>query len=81
MLLASHPNDLNCVHRPFAFERGGVFSVLVDEGFFRDRLTVMNDTAAWDVSGDRDPSKCIDLDPFSVYENSEMVDDLLATVA
>lgn len=61
--------------------RGGVFAALGDEEAFRDRLTVMNDTVAWDISGDRDPSKCIDLDPFSVYENSQIVDDPLVSVA
>ena len=62
-------------------DRGGVFAALGDDEFFRSRLTVMNGTVAWDVSGDRDASKCIDLDPFSVYEDSEIVDDPLMTVA
>ena len=28
----------------------------------------MNGTLAWDVSGNRDESNCIDIDPFSLYE-------------
>ena len=36
---------------------GGVFAPLQDEAFFKSRLTVLNDTAAWDVNGDRDPVK------------------------
>ena len=32
---------------------GGVFAPLQDEAFFKNRLTVLNDTAAWDVTGDR----------------------------
>ena len=42
---------------------GGVFAPLQDEAFFKSRLTVLNDTAAWDVNGDRDPGSCVDLDP------------------
>lgn len=33
-------------------ERGGVFEPMRDENFFREHLTVLNDTAAWDVNGD-----------------------------
>ena len=40
---------------------GGVFEPMRDPDYFRDRLTVLNDTAAWDVSGDMDPCNCIDL--------------------
>ena len=29
---------------------GGVFAPLQDEAFFKSRLTVLNDTAAWDVT-------------------------------
>lgn len=28
----------------------------------------MNDTLAWDVAGNRDESKCIDIDPDVLYE-------------
>ena len=58
-------------------QQGGVFSSLADEEFFRSRLTVMNDTVAWDVSGTRDETKCIDLDPIELYENSLIVSDPL----
>ena len=34
---------------------GGVFEPLKDPDFFRSRLTVLNDTAAWDVTGNMDP--------------------------
>ncbi len=47
---------------------GGVFAKLADEVFFRERLTVMNDTVAWDISGTRDETQCIDLDPCRLYE-------------
>jgi hypothetical protein len=28
----------------------------------------MNDTLAWDIVGNRDASKCIDIDPETLYE-------------
>ena len=55
---------------------GGIFSRLSDEAFFRERLTVMNGTAAWDLSGQHDPTNCIDLDPFTLYEAAAVADPL-----
>lgn len=46
----------------------GVFKQLLDIALFRSTLTVLNDTVAWDLSGRRDPTDCIDIDPFTVYE-------------
>lgn len=57
-------------------EKGGVFSQLKDEEFFADKITVMNSTVAWDLSGSYDPTECIDIDPFVIYE-SERVEDPL----
>ena len=62
-------------------EKGGVFSELADDDFFRSRITVMNNAVAWDVTGDRDETKCIDLDPWSMYDNSKVVSDPLEDVA
>lgn len=62
-------------------ERGGVFSALSDREFFVDRLTVLNDAVAWDVTGDRDETRCIDLDPWSMYETAPVVADPLEDVA
>ena len=56
--------------------RGGVFARLRDEKFFKEGLTVMNSTAAWDLSGHYDPTDCIDIDPFELYE-AEVVEDPL----
>ena len=61
--------------------KGGVFAQLADPGFFRDRLTVMNDAVAWDVSGTRDPYLCIDLDPCEMYETAALVADPLDCMA
>ena len=59
---------------------GGVFDKIKDEAFFRDSLTVMNHTIAWDLSGCFDPTNCIDIDPYEVYR-SEKVDDPLEEIA
>ena len=56
--------------------KGGVFEPLKDKSFFASRLTVLNDTIAWDMSGDYDPTKCIDIDPFAVYEGQSVSDPL-----
>lgn len=56
---------------------GGVFAPLQDESFFKSRLTVMNDTAAWDMTGDRNPCTCVDLDPVELYETCPVVVDPL----
>ena len=56
--------------------RGGVFRDLENESFFRGRLTVMNGTAAWDCSGKHDPTDCIDLDPYTLYEAESVADPL-----
>lgn len=61
--------------------QGGVFDKLRDEDFFRNRLTVLNDTAAWDLSGNHNPEDCIDIDPFSLYEEGVEVEDPLDKVS
>lgn len=57
--------------------KGGVFSPLQDSTFFRERLTVINDTVAWDIDGDRNPCTCIDLDPCELYDTCQIVEDPL----
>ena len=57
--------------------KGGVFEQLSDESFFRNRLTVMNGAVAWDVTGTRDVTQCIDIDPCVMYEKSPIVVDPL----
>ena len=56
--------------------RGGVFAPLMDDTFFSERLTVLNGTVAWDVSGCYDPRTCIDVDPFAVYSAAAVSDPL-----
>ena len=59
--------------------KGGIFTPLADERFFRERLTVMNGAVAWDVTGTRDVRQCIDLDPCTMHANSPVVADPLQT--
>ncbi|NCE98344.1 DUF2442 domain-containing protein [Emergencia sp. 1XD21-10] len=44
-----------------------VFAVLREIDFFIKSCMIMNDTLAWDVSGNRDSSNCIDIDPDTLY--------------
>ena len=45
-----------------------IFSPLKDIKVFKESCTVLNDTLAWDITGNRDVSNCIDIDPFVLYE-------------
>ncbi len=45
-----------------------LFQPLRDMQVFQDSCTVLNDTLAWDLTGDRSTSNCIDIDPFVLYE-------------
>ena len=44
--------------------------------FFKSKITVIGHTIAWDTTGDKDEYKCIDVDPFDVF-NSPVVEDPL----
>ena len=39
-------------------------------------VTVMNGSLAWDLEGNRDATKCIDIDPFVLYESPVVKDPL-----
>lgn len=56
--------------------RSGILAQLRDRKVFVDRLTVMNGTVAWDIAGNRDETKCIDIDPFAVYASPVVKDPL-----
>ena len=49
----------------------GVFEPLQDKEFFMSRCTVLNHTLAWDVTGDMNPYKCLDLDPIVLYNAND----------
>ena len=53
-----------------------VFAPLANIQTFKDRLAIINETVAWDLGGNRDPRKCVDLDPFVIFEQPA-VDDAL----
>ncbi len=57
--------------------KGGVFAPLADRSFFESRLTILNGTVAWDMTGDRDETACIDLDPCTIFETAPLVEDPL----
>jgi len=60
-------------------ESGTVFEPLRDIVFFKNKLAVINGTVAWDVGGNRDPRKCVDLDPFVIFEQPAVADPLERT--
>ncbi len=45
----------------------GVFKALKDISFFMNNCKIMNDTLAWDLTGENDPTECIDIDPDYLY--------------
>lgn len=59
------------------FLNKGVFSAISDIGTFLELCTVMNGTLAWDISRIFDPTKCIDIDPETIYSTSTSVADPL----
>lgn len=65
--------------KPF-LAKGGVFEPMRDPVFFRERLTVLNDSVAWDMTGDRDETACVDLDSCMIFETAPIVDDPLKEV-
>lgn len=44
-----------------------VFEPLKDINFFKNACTILNGTLAWDMTGDRDCTKCLDIDPDVLY--------------
>ncbi len=61
--------------------KAGVFTPIADPVFFRERLTILNDTVAWDMTCGRDETACVDLDPYEIYAAAPIVDDPLETRA
>lgn len=44
-----------------------VFQLLKNLDVFMNACTVMNDTLAWDIQGNRDNTACLDIDPDTLY--------------
>ena len=51
-------------------KKGGIYSVLSDIDFFINKCVIMNNTLAWDVSGNWDTTNCIDICPDLIYEQT-----------
>ena len=64
----AYMNDgtLRCMDIKPLIDKGGVFAPLNNPDTFNNALTVLNDTIAWDITGKRDPTDCIDIDPFTI---------------
>ena len=58
-------------------EKDGVFNQIHDINDFKEKCTIMNNTLAFDISGDRDTSNCIDICPDTVYNESVKCDGIL----
>ena len=54
-----------------------IIKKLEDKEFYLGRCTVLNGTLAWDITGNYDPEHCIDIDPYTVYNDSMEVSDPL----
>ena len=92
-VLEVYPTDDYCIYAYFndgsvrlfdakhLIKPGTVFEPLLDIDYFKSTLTVINDTIAWDFAGNRDPYKCIDIDPFVVFEQPAVADPLEFHVA
>lgn len=45
-----------------------LFQRIQSYDIFIKTCTILNGTLAWDISTENDVSKCIDIDPFTLYE-------------
>jgi hypothetical protein len=59
----------------------GVFRQISDIKDFVDKCTVINHTLAWDLEGNFDPFKCLDIAPDTIYQNGVDVADPLDKAA
>lgn len=48
-----------------------VFSKVSDINVFMESCTILNDTLAWDIAGNRNEGECIDIDPDTLYSLPE----------
>ncbi len=59
-----------------ALLNGEVFAPLKDVSFFMQRCCILNNTLAWDMTGDRDPRECADIDPDMLYSLDSVEEDI-----
>ena len=55
-------------------KKGGVFKKIEDKEIFKNTLTVLNGTVAWDIAGNRNRYKCIDIDPMTIFKSPVVPD-------
>jgi len=48
-------------------KKGGIYAPLGEPDFFINHCVIMNNTLAWDVSGNWDSTMCIDICPDLIY--------------
>ncbi|OON98607.1 MAG: hypothetical protein ATN35_04305 [Epulopiscium sp. Nele67-Bin004] len=53
----------------------GIFKPLQDIKKFKSTCTVLNNTLAWDLQGNYDTTKCLDIDPFVIYNDYPEVEE------
>jgi hypothetical protein len=56
----------------------GVFQQISDITHFLEKCTVINGTLAWDVGGNFDEYKCLDINPETIYSDGVDAADPLA---
>lgn len=56
------------------------FDKEADPAFFRDRIGVINNTLAWDTSGDKSPYKCIDICTSEIYDSKCLEMDKMVAI-
>ena len=56
----------------------GVFKQISNVEDFMEKCTVINHTLAWDVGGNFDEYKCLDIDPETIYNEGVDTSDPLA---
>jgi len=59
----------------------GVFAPLADVDVFKSTCTVLNRTLAWDIAGNYDAERCLDIDPETLFLESVSVSDPLSVSA
>lgn len=48
-------------------DKGGIFKKIEDVSIFINACTILNNTLAWDITGDRNTIECIDICPDTIY--------------
>ena len=64
-----------CYNAKPLLEKKGL-EILKNKDIFINTCTILNDTLAWDIGGNRDVTKCIDIDPDMLYELNHVSDKI-----